>query len=92
MKILPIVSPVGIGLLFVSFMLLFFILQQIYYISKNLTQIELDKYEEVEYTFKIKGINKPISNFYNKGLINNWKEFLFPPKIHLHEPFKLKIE
>ena len=61
--------------------LLVFIAQQLYYISINKTQIELDKYEYEEERRRKNGNKKSVTNFYNKGIIQNWKEFLFPTPV-----------
>lgn len=68
--------------------LLFFIIQQMYYISQNKTQIELDKYEVEAERRKKEGDKSPIINIYDKGIIGNWAEFLFPPKVKTHEQWK----
>lgn len=81
-------APAGFAMFCVFLMLIFFTLQQMYYISKNITQIELDKYEYAS-SENDKG---PISNYYDKGLLKNWIEFIFPPKIAKHEPYKIKNE
>jgi palmitoyltransferase len=58
--------------------LVVFVLQQSYYVSKNLTQVELTKIEEVERTVP------NYAHAYDKGFLQNWKEFLCPPKIVKH--------
>ena len=68
--------------------LVVFILQQMYYISINKTQIELDKYESLAYKRKEANNNTPIVNHYNKGFIQNWKEFLFPTPVAKSKPWK----
>ncbi|KAH0790085.1 DHHC zinc finger domain containing protein [Histomonas meleagridis] len=72
--------------------LTFFVGQVCYFISINVTQIEIDKYEAVkEYRAKI-GNKEPVRNFYSKGFIGNWKSFWFPPKIVKHQPMEYSIE
>ena len=73
--------PLFIGLLLVVLSVSKFLIYQCYYISRNVLQIEQQKYKIVSEHFKI-----PIVNHYDKGLVQNWKEFLFPPKIEIHEP------
>lgn len=60
----------------------FFLIQQIYYISRNITQVELDKIE----MWKEYNSDKKYVHFYSNGFFENWKEVLFPPKIAKHAP------
>ena len=62
-------------------MLLFFALQQMYFISINVTQIERGKYADIEARRKRSRIYEPVINIYDKGFIGNWLEFLFPPRV-----------
>ena len=59
-----------------------------YYISINKTQIELDKYESLAYKRKQEHNTTPIVNYYNKGFIQNWKDFLFPTPVPKSKPWK----
>jgi uncharacterized membrane protein YraQ (UPF0718 family) len=63
-----------------------FILQQMWYVSVNKTQIELEKIDALKEEWKKAGINKKYVHAYGHGFIQNWKEFLFPGKAKLHEP------
>ena len=66
-----------------------FIIQQIFNISQNKTQIELDKYNAERQKRKENGDRTPIRNFYDKGIIVNWLEFLFPSSVPKNsEPWK----
>lgn len=72
--------------------LMLFLCQQIYFVSINKTQVELDKYEALAYHRKKMGNTEPIKNFYNHGIIENWKEFLFPTRVEEHEPVYFKTD
>ena len=72
--------------------LFFFIMQQTYLISNNILQIEQEKYDDLTEKRKKTGNPTPVMNFYDKGFIQNWKEFLFPPKVPLHEPMMYRIK
>ena len=78
---MPLVSGSCFALFAVSIMLLFFSLQQMYQISINVTQIEKEKYSDIEARRKRSRIFEPVINIYDKGFFGNWLEFLFPPKI-----------
>lgn len=67
--------------LLIIIFLLFFVLQQIYYISIGKTQVELDKWDELYHRMKDNKEKKEIQNAYNHGIIQNWKEFLFPASV-----------
>lgn len=76
----------------IAFVLTMFLFQQLYYISKNITQIELDKYDMVKEEMIKNKINTPIINKYSKGFWGNWKAFIFPPKVEKHQPMEYFIE
>ena len=82
----PALSAASFALTIISFTLLIFLIQQIYFISKNMTQIEVAKFNY------LKKQGKKLINKYNKGFIENWKEFLFPKIIKEHEPYEHKYE
>ncbi|EAX94017.1 hypothetical protein TVAG_082240 [Trichomonas vaginalis G3] len=75
------VSGTGLAMFLVFLMLLFFTIQQMYYISKNVTQIELDKYEYEDRRRK-QQVYDPVINIYDNGVFWNWMECLFPPSPH----------
>jgi len=60
-----------VSLFVTSIVLILYIIQQIYYISINISQIEIPKYKA----------QKEINNIYDKGFVLNWKEFLFPDNL-----------
>jgi hypothetical protein len=62
-----------------------FVGQQVYYISQNLTQVELDKIDE----WKELNPGKKYVHMYNKGILQNWKEFCCPPLAEKHPPAPL---
>ena len=68
-------------LLVVILSLTLFIFHQIYSVSINTTQIEFDKYDIEKKKRKASGDNTPINNFYDRGVISNWLEFLFPTDV-----------
>lgn len=82
----PFVLGIFVMLVVIAAALMMFLVQQIYYISVNKTQIELDKIDKVKQQRKLAGYNVPYNHFYNHGFIQNWKEFLFPGKVEEHEP------
>lgn len=88
----PFVVADTLLLVVVALSLIFFFCQQCYFISINVTQIELDKYDYVKEMRKRAGNNTPVANFYNKGFVENWKHFLFPEKPKEHEPIDLIME
>lgn len=65
-----------------------FLIQQIYYVSKNITQIELDKYEDLQEELSKESPSKEVVNMYTKGFWGNWKAFLFPPKVEKRTPLQ----
>jgi hypothetical protein len=74
-------------LLVVALTLWVFLAQQMYYVSKNVTQIELDKIDDLEEKWRKAKANKKVYvHAYNKGFVENWKAFLFPPVVKKHEP------
>lgn len=85
-KVNPWVLATAIILGIMTIALICFVLQQAYYISINKTQVELDKYDDVNYEREQRGIKETYKNPYNKGFIQNWKEFIFPPTPELREP------
>jgi hypothetical protein len=85
-----------VGTTFLAFVvaltLWFFILQQFWYISKNLTQIELEKIDTLREKWKEEKVTQKYVHVYNRGFVQNWKEFLFPPVILAHEPLDYSAE
>ena len=84
----PLTFSASILLIVIVIALLIFIGQQLYYVSKNITQIELDKYDTLKDKMKESGSDQKIINYYNKGIVENWKEFLFPSKVENGEVFQ----
>lgn len=82
----PMTLSAFVVLAVITVVLLIFLSQQCFYISRNILQIEQEKYEYLIQIRKEEKINKPVLNYYDKGFIENWKSFLFPPKVPLHEP------
>jgi hypothetical protein len=74
------------ALLMVAITLAAFTGQQMYYISRNRTQVELDKIETIEEQWEVDGIKKKYVHAYDHGLLRNWVEFLFPERMQLREP------
>jgi hypothetical protein len=70
----------------VGITLIFFVLQQAWYVSINRTQVELDKIDDLTDKWKAKKIDRRYVHAYSRGFFNNWKEFLFPPAVEKHEP------
>ena len=66
-----------ISLFVITIVIFLFILKAIRLISTNRTTIEDNM---LDYDS-----DKNYNNIYNKGLIQNWKECLFPPKIETHD-------
>jgi hypothetical protein len=62
-----------------------FIVQQMRYTGKNVTQIEIDRIEE----WSEANPGAVYIHQYNKGFVQNWKEELFPPKAEKHPPVPL---
>lgn len=69
--------------LIIIVMLIAFIIQQLYYISQNMTTIEITKYDKIEKEIREKRKDNKlyVKNIYDKGLISNWMEFLFPTRV-----------
>lgn len=82
----PFVLGIFVILVVIAAALLMFLFQQMYYVSINKTQIELDKIDKVKYKRKQEGVNIPYEHFYDHGFVQNWKEFLFPEKVEEHDP------
>lgn len=82
----PILSSSAFALSVISVTLTFFLLQQMYCVSIGLTQIEVSKLRA------LRRKDKKYRNLYNNGIIQNWKDFIFPPKIVEHEPYQLKAD
>jgi hypothetical protein len=59
--------------------LLVFLVQQCYYVSRNITQVERGRIAMA------KGQGK-YRHFYDRGFVQNWKECLFPPVARRHAP------
>lgn len=75
-----------IVLVIIVITLFFFVIQQLHYIGRNETQIELEKIEYIKELKEESDDRTPYQHFYNHGFIQNFKEFLFPPKIEKHKP------
>lgn len=76
----------------IAVVLVFFVAQVCYYISINITQIEIEKYDAVKEYRKEIGNKVPVRNAYSKGFVGNWKAFLFPPKVQKHQPMEYSME
>jgi hypothetical protein len=89
-------EAVIIGMTFLAFVvastLWFFIIQQCWYISKNQTQIELDKIDALKEKWEEAKENRTYVHTYDRGFVQNWREFLFPPVIEEHEPLDYTAE
>ena len=82
----PFVVGIAIVLTGIAVALTIFLAQQMYYVSKNITQIELDKIELVQEEREMRGDKTKYVHFYDNGFVQNWKDVLFPPKIAKHAP------
>ncbi|OHT02321.1 hypothetical protein TRFO_07139 [Tritrichomonas foetus] len=85
------VSGTFVVLALIAIVLFIFVLQQCFYISFNILQIEQEKYEYIQEQRKLKGIKEPVVNHYNQGFWKNWLVFLFPPKVERHTPMTYRI-
>lgn len=63
-------------LIAVSMSLVSYLCHQLYYISHNVLQIELDKFDREQRRRRKRGITSPVTNSYDRGFVENWKEFL----------------
>jgi hypothetical protein len=80
-------------LLLVLITLIIFVIQQAWFISVNKTQVELEKIDSVRTAWKEAGVKDyKYVHFYNRGLIENWKEFMFPPKPRNQTPLDYSRE
>lgn len=82
----PAVAGIFIILAGIAISMTFFLAQQIYYVSKNITQVELDKIDAVKEERAARHITEKYVHFYDNGFVQNWKEVLFPPKVAKHAP------
>jgi hypothetical protein len=55
--------------------------QQCYFVSHNVTQIEMAKYDAEQDRRDAEGVDEEVTNFYDNGFWENWRTFLCPPKI-----------
>jgi hypothetical protein len=76
----------------VAVTLVAFTAQQMYYISLNRTQVELDKIEIVEEKWKLQGVSRKYVHAYSHGLLQNWREFLFPERMARRQPKEYTAE
>ncbi|OHT02120.1 hypothetical protein TRFO_07326 [Tritrichomonas foetus] len=81
----PLVVSIFILLFVIAIALIFFLAQQMYFVSINKTQVELEKYDYLTELRREKGDYTPVVNIYDKGIIGNWKELLFPTRKAEHE-------
>jgi hypothetical protein len=64
----------------------FFFCQQIWLISKNKTRIELQKIDELVWSWRKGGKSvQQYGHAYDRGFVANWREFLFPPAAKRHK-------
>jgi hypothetical protein len=70
----------------VAITLVFFLGQQIYFCSKNQTQIELDKIQEAKIAKARRGDKSRYVHAYDRGVLENWKELLWPKTAEKHTP------
>jgi hypothetical protein len=82
----PYAVIMSIVLAVVAITLWFFLAQQAYFVSKNLTQIELEKIDDLKEKWKKDGVTKKYVHAYSKGFVGNWKALLFPPVVKTHAP------
>ena len=92
LEMYPTIFGCAIFHVMINLALLFFLFFQIRNISRNVTTIELSKYDFIKESRKSKGDITPITNFYDKGFINNWKQVIFPQKPEIREPYKIESE
>jgi hypothetical protein len=58
--------------------LLAFLFQQMWYVSVNKTQVELEKIDAMKAKWKKEGVTRKYVHHYGHGFVQNWQEFLFP--------------
>jgi hypothetical protein len=73
-------------LLIVAVTLMCFLAQQVWYVSVNRTQVELDKIDDLEDEWEAEGKVRTYVHAYDHGLLKNWKAFLFPQGKRRHPP------
>jgi hypothetical protein len=87
-------QPVAVGLFLllagvVAFMT-GFVLQQLYYTARNITQVEIDKIEDWRYREQSEGRPHAVYvHAYNRGVLANLREDWFPPVAAKHAPVPL---
>lgn len=59
----------------VAIILVFMLGQHLYYISRNVLTIEMEKYEQERLRREMSGNHQAVTNFYDNGFLNNWKMF-----------------
>lgn len=84
------VNAVGlfVCLSIIAFSLISFLGIELYSISINITQIEFEKYRRLKWKRFEEEDDTKVCNFYDNGIINNWKEFLHPKKPKDQEPLE----
>jgi hypothetical protein len=70
----------------IAIVLWFFLLQQCYFVSKNITQIELEKIDQVKEKWKKECVKKTYVHAYSKGFVQNWIDFFWPPVVKKQKP------
>jgi hypothetical protein len=63
-----------------------FLLQQMWFVSVNKTQVELEKIDAVKAQWKKDGVDRKYVHAYGHGIVQNWKEFLFPSPARRRAP------
>jgi hypothetical protein len=73
----------------ISISLVFFVGQQMWIISGNVTQLEMDKIGDWKKKQEITGKNAEYVHAYDHGFWRNWKECLWPKRMEKHAPVQL---
>jgi hypothetical protein len=71
----------SVALVAICLVLVGMIGQQCYFISHNVTHLEMMKYAREQERREEEGIADEVVNCYDLGIAENWRQFLFPPKI-----------
>jgi uncharacterized protein (DUF58 family) len=70
----------------VAVTLLAFLLQQMWFVSVNKTQVELEKIDAVKKRWQKEGVVRKYVHAYGHGFVQNWKEVLFPVDVRKDAP------
>jgi hypothetical protein len=66
--------------------LMFFVVQQMWLVAGNVTQLEMDKIAEWKKKQTEAGKSDVYVHAYDRGFLRNWLEMVFPPAIAKHPP------